>query len=92
MRNSKEMSFQIILRLALAARRTILAEMGYHFTVLTVDIDEKKRSIRMDKPKELVMVLAEVKADAIISRLQTAVIGSVLVTNLKNQKKKRWLA
>ncbi|KAM0991394.1 hypothetical protein ACFX15_009436 [Malus domestica] len=36
------MSFQIILGSALAARRTILAEMGYHFTVVTADIDEKK--------------------------------------------------
>ncbi|KAM1099674.1 hypothetical protein ACFX15_005997 [Malus domestica] len=64
------MSFLIILGSALAARRTILAEMGYHLTVMTADTDEKK-SIRMDKPKELVMVIAEAKADAIISRLQS---------------------
>ncbi|XP_008354663.1 uncharacterized protein [Malus domestica] len=63
------MSFQIILGSASAARRQILAEMGYRFTVMTADIDEK--SIRMDKPEELVMVLAEAKADAIISRLQS---------------------
>ncbi|KAM2662025.1 hypothetical protein EV1_008769 [Malus domestica] len=72
MRNSKEMSFQIILGSALAARRRILVEMGYHFTVVTADIDEKK-SIRMDKPKELVMVLAEAKADTNISRLQSEI-------------------
>ncbi|RXI07347.1 hypothetical protein DVH24_026483 [Malus domestica] len=59
----------IILGSASAARRQILAEMGYRFTVMTADIDEK--SIRMDKPEELVMVLAEAKADAIISRLQS---------------------
>ncbi|ONH96836.1 hypothetical protein PRUPE_7G155200 [Prunus persica] len=63
------MSFQIILGSASMARRKILAEMGYEFTILTADIDEK--SIRMDKPEELVMVLAEAKADAIISRLQS---------------------
>ncbi|CAB4287668.1 unnamed protein product [Prunus armeniaca] len=64
-----KMSFQIILGSASMARRKILAEMGYEFTILTADIDEK--SIRMDKPEELVMVLAEAKADAIISRLQS---------------------
>ncbi|PQQ09905.1 maf-like protein isoform X1 [Prunus yedoensis var. nudiflora] len=64
-----KMSFQIILGSASMARRKILAEMGYEFTIMTADIDEK--SIRMDKPEELVMVLAEAKADAIISRLQS---------------------
>ncbi|CAK9152406.1 unnamed protein product [Ilex paraguariensis] len=50
------------------ARRQILAEMGYEFTILTADIDEK--SIRKEKAEELVMALAEAKADAIISRLK----------------------
>ncbi|XP_040370865.1 7-methyl-GTP pyrophosphatase isoform X2 [Rosa chinensis] len=53
------MSFQIILGSASMARRQILAEMGYEFKIRTADIDEK--SIRMDKPEELVMVLAEAK-------------------------------
>ncbi|KAM1460495.1 hypothetical protein ACFXTO_045792 [Malus domestica] len=44
------MSFQIILGSALAARRTILAEMGYHFTVVTADIDEKKL-----RPKQMLL-------------------------------------
>ncbi|PRQ47610.1 putative inosine triphosphate pyrophosphatase [Rosa chinensis] len=64
------MSFQIILGSASMARRQILAEMGYEFKIRTADIDEK--SIRMDKPEELVMVLAEAKADAIISRMQSS--------------------
>ncbi|KAL6222411.1 hypothetical protein ACLB2K_005803 [Fragaria x ananassa] len=64
------MSFQIILGSASMARRQILADMGYEFTIMTADIDEK--SIRMDKPEELVMVLAEAKADAIISRMQSS--------------------
>ncbi|KAL6003683.1 hypothetical protein ACLOJK_023917, partial [Asimina triloba] len=51
------------------SRRNILTEMGYEFTVMTADIDEK--GIRREIPEELVMVLAEAKADAIISRLQT---------------------
>ncbi|KAK9098480.1 hypothetical protein Syun_025525 [Stephania yunnanensis] len=35
------------------------------------DIDEK--AIRMEKPEDLVMALAEAKADGIISRLQTTI-------------------
>lgn len=41
------------------ARRSILAEMGYDFSILTADIDEK--SIRKEKPEDLVMALAEAK-------------------------------
>ncbi|XP_022741109.1 maf-like protein DDB_G0281937 isoform X2 [Durio zibethinus] len=50
------------------ARQRILAEMGYEFTIMTADIDEK--SIRKEKPEELVTALAEAKANAIMSRLQ----------------------
>ncbi|XP_068313133.1 uncharacterized protein [Pyrus communis] len=60
---------RIILGSASIARRKILAEMGYEFTVVTADIDEK--SIRTEKPEELVLVLAKAKADAIISKLQS---------------------
>ncbi|XP_050366475.1 uncharacterized protein LOC126784960 isoform X3 [Argentina anserina] len=63
-------SFKIILGSSSTARRKILAEMGYEFTLMTADIDEK--SIRKEKPEELVMVLAQAKADAIISKIQTA--------------------
>ncbi|XP_021901495.1 uncharacterized protein LOC110817320 isoform X2 [Carica papaya] len=51
------------------ARRQILADMGYEFTVMIADIDEK--CIRKEKPEDLVMALAEAKADAIVSKLQT---------------------
>ncbi|XP_042965875.1 7-methyl-GTP pyrophosphatase isoform X3 [Carya illinoinensis] len=60
---------QIILGSSSIARRTILSEMGYEFTIMTADIDEK--CIRKDKPEDLVIALAEAKADAIISKLQT---------------------
>ncbi|KAJ4714407.1 Maf-like protein [Melia azedarach] len=70
MARSESSSFKIILGSSSMARREILAEMGYEFTVVTADIDEK--SIRKDKPEELVVALAEAKADAIISRLQSA--------------------
>ncbi|WOL03056.1 maf-like protein [Canna indica] len=61
-------SFKIILGSKSVARKHILAEMGYQFEVMTADIDEK--SIRREKPEDLVMVLAEAKADAIISRIK----------------------
>ncbi|KAB1220634.1 hypothetical protein CJ030_MR3G009416 [Morella rubra] len=61
--------FKIILGSSSKSRRTILAEMGYEFTILTADIDEK--GIRKEKPEDLVMALAEAKADAVISKLHT---------------------
>ncbi|XP_072990326.1 uncharacterized protein [Typha latifolia] len=63
-------AFKIILGSASVARRNILTEMGYEFEIMTADIDEK--GIRREKPEELVMVLAEAKADAIISRMKIA--------------------
>ncbi|XP_042517053.1 dTTP/UTP pyrophosphatase-like [Macadamia integrifolia] len=51
--------FKIILGSSSLSRREILAEMGYKFTVMPADIDEK--SIRKEKPEELVMALAEAK-------------------------------
>ncbi|KAK1357578.1 7-methyl-GTP pyrophosphatase [Heracleum sosnowskyi] len=62
-------SFKIILGSSSIARRKILGDMGYEFTIMTADIDEK--AIRMEKPDDLVVALAEAKADAIISRLKT---------------------
>ncbi|GAU15301.1 hypothetical protein TSUD_03690 [Trifolium subterraneum] len=61
--------FKIILGSSSVARRKILSQMGYQFTLMTADIDEK--SIRKDSPEELVMALAEAKADAIINKVQT---------------------
>ncbi|XP_057524926.1 uncharacterized protein LOC130804491 isoform X2 [Amaranthus tricolor] len=67
---SETLPFKIILGSKSKARREIMAEMGYEFTILTADIDEK--AIRKEKPEDLVMALAEAKADAIISKLQIA--------------------
>ncbi|RAL40474.1 hypothetical protein DM860_006544 [Cuscuta australis] len=60
--------FKLILGSSSIARRTILTDMGYEFTTMCADIDEK--GIRKGKPEDLVMALAEAKADAIISKLQ----------------------
>nr|CAB3491750.1 unnamed protein product [Digitaria exilis] len=62
--------FKLILGSSSVARKHILEEMGLEFQVMTADIDEK--SIRRDNPDDLVMVLAEAKADAIMSRLNIA--------------------
>ncbi|AET03922.1 putative inosine triphosphate pyrophosphatase [Medicago truncatula] len=64
---SKNPSYRIILGSSSKARKQILAEMGYEFTIMTADIDEK--SIRREKPEDLVVTLAEAKADAIVQRL-----------------------
>jgi len=42
--------------------------MGYEFTVMSADIDE--RAIRMEEPEQLVKALAEAKAEAIKQKLQ----------------------
>ncbi|XP_076937574.1 uncharacterized protein LOC143605298 isoform X3 [Bidens hawaiensis] len=62
--------FRIILGSSSVARQKILAEMGYKFTIMSADIDEK--AIRTEKPEDLVMALAKAKADAIVSKLQIA--------------------
>uniref|UniRef100_M8BUL9 Maf-like protein n=1 Tax=Aegilops tauschii TaxID=37682 RepID=M8BUL9_AEGTA len=59
--------FKLILGSSSVARKNILNEMGFEFQVMTADIDE--RSIRRKDPDELVMLLAEAKADAIMSRM-----------------------
>ncbi|XP_057769072.1 uncharacterized protein LOC130989153 isoform X1 [Salvia miltiorrhiza] len=65
----KNQNFEIILGSSSKARREILAEMGYEFTIMSADIDEQ--SIRKERPEDLVMVLAEAKADAIMKKLKS---------------------
>ncbi|VVB07601.1 unnamed protein product [Arabis nemorensis] len=59
--------FKLILGSSSIARRKILGDMGYEFTLMSADIDEK--SIRKEKPEELVLALAEAKAEAIMQRI-----------------------
>ncbi|XP_026392662.1 maf-like protein DDB_G0281937 isoform X3 [Papaver somniferum] len=66
---AKTHPFKIILGSSSKSRKDILTEMGYDFTIMTADIDEKE--IRMEKPEDLVMALAEAKANGIITRIQT---------------------
>ncbi|KAF7139575.1 hypothetical protein RHSIM_Rhsim07G0240500 [Rhododendron simsii] len=50
---------EIILGSSSVHRQKVLAEMGYDFTIMTADIDEK--SIRRNTPEEMVMAIAEAK-------------------------------
>ncbi|XP_059293214.1 uncharacterized protein LOC132046561 isoform X10 [Lycium ferocissimum] len=95
----KNLTFKIILGSSSMARRKILVDMGYEFTLMTADIDEK--SIRKDNAEELVVALAEAKVavyQGIIrekpssySGGQATVVGSVVVTNLtKGIRKGAW--
>ncbi|CAI9116741.1 OLC1v1017973C1 [Oldenlandia corymbosa var. corymbosa] len=61
--------FKVILGSSSIARKKILADMGYEFTTMSADIDEK--AIRKEKPEELVVTLAEAKADAILSKFRS---------------------
>uniref|UniRef100_A0ACD5W9N1 Uncharacterized protein n=1 Tax=Avena sativa TaxID=4498 RepID=A0ACD5W9N1_AVESA len=65
--NNNSSPFKIILGSSSPARRQILLDMGYEFTVMCADIDEE--AIRREKPEELVKALAEAKADAIKLKL-----------------------
>lgn len=44
-----------------------MEELGYDFVVMPADIDEK--AIRRDEPKELVMAIAQAKADALLPKI-----------------------
>eukprot|EP00252_Welwitschia_mirabilis_P002807 TRINITY_DN1279_c0_g1_i4.p1 TRINITY_DN1279_c0_g1~~TRINITY_DN1279_c0_g1_i4.p1 ORF type:complete len:204 (-),score=53.26 TRINITY_DN1279_c0_g1_i4:165-776(-) len=61
-------TFQIILGSASEARQSVLREMGFDFNVITADIDEK--AIRRHNAEDLVMALAEAKAEAIRRKLE----------------------
>ncbi|XWS14569.1 hypothetical protein CRYUN_Cryun35bG0021300 [Craigia yunnanensis] len=63
----KTCQFKILLGSSSITRRKILAEMGYEFTLMSADIDEK--GIRKEMPEELVIALAEAKAEAILHGL-----------------------
>ena len=71
---------KIVLGSASKRRQRILHEMGYEFDVMTADLDEK--SIRHHDPKQLTLILAHAKADALLPRLTQDVllITSDLVT------------
>jgi septum formation protein len=63
-------SWRIILGSSSKTRQAILRELGYDFDVLTADIDES--AIRRESAEDLVLALAEAKAEAILAKLSNA--------------------
>jgi septum formation protein len=63
-------SWSIILGSSSKTRQAILRELGYDFDVLTADIDES--AIRRESAEDLVLALAEAKAEAILGKLANA--------------------
>jgi septum formation protein len=63
---------QIILGTRSPSRRAIVDQLAsrydFKYSVITADIDEQ--AIRREAPKELVLVLAHAKADAILAKLR----------------------
>lgn len=76
---------KIILGSSSQPRQQVLKDLGYEFEIVKPDLDEK--SIRRDKPQDLVLALANAKADNVISKITGAAIivtaDSVVVVNGK---------
>ena len=58
---------KIILGSSSRFRQEMLSQMGYQFSIVSPDIDEK--SIRDTNPRKLVMAIALAKAEAILSKI-----------------------
>lgn len=69
----------IILGSSSSSRKAVLESMGFAFTVISPDIDE--RAIRREDPRELVMAIAQAKMDAVLAQVkgEAIVICSDLV-------------
>jgi len=61
-------TMKIILGSQSEGRKQMMEEMGYEFEVMAADIDEK--AIRHTRPRELVLALANAKADALLPRIK----------------------
>ena len=59
---------KIILGSSSPGRKKVMEELGLDFEVMSPDIDEK--AIRRDSPKELVMAIAQAKADALVVKIK----------------------
>ena len=58
----------IILGSSSTSRKTVLTSMGFAFTVISPDIDEK--AIRREDPRELIEAIAQAKMDAVLRLIQ----------------------
>ncbi|MBI5793725.1 Maf family protein [Candidatus Uhrbacteria bacterium] len=62
----------IILGSGSPSRKAVLTSMGFAFTVISPDIDEK--TIRSDDPRELVSLIAQAKMDAVLQKVDSEAI------------------
>lgn len=58
----------IILGSSSPSRKLVLESMGFAFTIISPDIDE--RVIRRDDPRELVTAIAQAKMDAVLAQVE----------------------
>ena len=76
---------KIILGSSSAPRQKILKDLGYEFEIIKPDLDEK--SIRRGKPEDLVLAIANAKADNVLAQVKEPAIvitaDSVVVINGK---------
>ena len=63
---------KIILGSQSKCRQNVLKRMGYDFSVMSADIDEK--SIRHENPADLVLLIAQAKTDVLLSKIQEPAI------------------
>lgn len=61
---------KIILGSASKGRSQVLQKMGYEFEVMAADIDEKAIGSRTDDPKQLTLMLAHAKTQALLPRIK----------------------
>ena len=59
--------YQIILGSSSRWRKDILEKMGYEFTCMSPDIDEK--AIRHEDPKEMTLMIARAKGKALLDKV-----------------------
>lgn len=59
---------KIILGSSSVPRQQVLKDLGYEFEVVKPDLDEK--TIRRDNPRDLVLALANAKADNVINKIK----------------------
>lgn len=82
---------KIILGSSSPSRKAVLTSMGFVFTVISPDIDEK--AIRKEDPRELVEAIAQAKMDAVLALVQEDAIvitsDQVMVVDGKVREKPR---
>lgn len=63
---------KIVLGSKSEGRKKVLEDAGYNFEIITAEINEK--DIRRENPQDLVLELANAKADAIINKIKDPVL------------------